>query len=250
MKKIILLITAPFAFIAALSAQTTQEQADSIVLERLHSETRAYTLYAKEGVQPEVTLTTSAGEVFELDYPCWVYCVKYTNETHIKYLIVKESNGNLLEINVRNDEDPADFEEWRIVMATGNLQHVQTELGGCNIQHEVKRSDSEIGNDTVMVTISENGISVFVSLHYTCKTAPFFTQVETIDNVIQMYLIDSCRHDTIECYRRCDCYYTFDFLFIKRENEIPLHERYQIWLIPSRRIGRIPVLISEGIIIR
>ncbi|MDR2972200.1 MAG: hypothetical protein LBU83_09775, partial [Bacteroidales bacterium] len=40
----------------------------------------------------------------------------FTEETNGKYLIVKESNGNILEANVKNDEGPEDLEEWRIVV--------------------------------------------------------------------------------------------------------------------------------------
>jgi hypothetical protein len=41
--------------------------------------------------------------------------VNFTEETNGKYLIVKESNGNILEANVKNDEGPEDLEGWRIV---------------------------------------------------------------------------------------------------------------------------------------
>ena len=116
MKKIFLFILVSFTFLTALSAQTTQEEADEIVQERMSSETKFYAVYAKEDVQPEgITITTTLGEVLEIDYPCWVYYVNYTNETKDKYLIVKENSGNLLEINVRNDARPDNLAEWRTV---------------------------------------------------------------------------------------------------------------------------------------
>ena len=110
MKKILLLIAAPFAFFFALSAQITQKQADGIVLERLSQETQP-TVYAKNGVQADMTVTTSAGETLELDYACWVYY--YTNAG--RYLIVNASNGNLLEVNAKSNAEPSDLAEWREV---------------------------------------------------------------------------------------------------------------------------------------
>jgi len=119
MKKILLLITALFAFLTALTAQITQEEADRVVWERMGQETLPYTIYAKEGIQTEMTITTSTEEVLELDYSCWVYYVNYTGETNNngRYLIVNESNGNLLEVNTKNDVGPSDLAAWREVVA-------------------------------------------------------------------------------------------------------------------------------------
>jgi hypothetical protein len=41
--------------------------------------------------------------------------VNYTGETNGKYLIIKENNGNLLEVNTRKDNDLDDLAEWRKV---------------------------------------------------------------------------------------------------------------------------------------
>ena len=102
MKKILLLIAAPFAFLFALSAQTTQEEADAIVLKRLSQETLPYIVSAKEDVQTSMTVSTANGETLELDYKCWVYYVSYIDFG--RYLIVNESNGNLLEVNAKDDK--------------------------------------------------------------------------------------------------------------------------------------------------
>ena len=121
MKKILLLIIAPFAFLSALSAQITREEADGIVSERMSRETPPYTVYAKAEVQElGITVTTSAGEMIELDYDCWVYYVQYPgqsdeNPVSSRYLIVKRSDGNLLEINAKHDVGPNDLAEWREV---------------------------------------------------------------------------------------------------------------------------------------
>jgi hypothetical protein len=115
MKKILLLLFLPFLSLLSLTAQITQEQADEIVLERLCNETGDFTIYAKEDVQANFEITTFTGEVLELGYSCWVYYADFNEETNGKYLIVKESNGNLLEVNTKNDEGPEGLEDWRLI---------------------------------------------------------------------------------------------------------------------------------------
>jgi hypothetical protein len=115
MKKIFLLIAAPFIFFTAFSAPVTQEEADGIVLERMNQETRSCTVYAKEGVQKEMIITSSAGELLEINYFCWVYYVRYTDTNQGRYLIVKESNWKLLEVDAKNGAEPGDLAVWRIV---------------------------------------------------------------------------------------------------------------------------------------
>jgi len=117
MKKILLLIAVSFALLTISTAQITQQQADSIVLERLNCETQPYTLHAKASVQEDgYTITTSQEEVFELDYTCWVYWVRYSEEMNSNYLIIKENNGSLLEIELTDNEGPDDLDEWRTVI--------------------------------------------------------------------------------------------------------------------------------------
>jgi len=116
MKKILLLLVAPIVFMTTLSAQISQKEADEIVIERLSDETKPYCLYAQKEVQTEFEITTATGEVLELGYSAWVYYVSYIGETNGKYLIVKESNGNVLEVNSKNDVGPDDLGEWRVVI--------------------------------------------------------------------------------------------------------------------------------------
>ena len=115
MKKICILIALPFMCFMALSAQITQEQADEIVLEHLSQVSVPYSLFAKEDVQKNMIITTSAGEILELDYSCWVYNVRSGYTAFGNYLIVNESNGNLLEIKPKSESVPDDLEKWRIV---------------------------------------------------------------------------------------------------------------------------------------
>ena len=115
MKRITLSILVLFFCTTSLQAQITQEEADIIVLERMSAVMELYTIYALEDVQTSYEITTSIGEMLELDYPCWVYYADFKEKTNGKYLIVKESNGNLLEVNTKNDEGPEELEEWRMV---------------------------------------------------------------------------------------------------------------------------------------
>jgi len=116
MKQILLFILVLLLSFFSLSAQVTQEQADEIIIERMGNDTSCYIIYAKDSVQLGFEIITSTGETLELDYSCWVYYVNFIDKTKGKYLIVKESNGNLLEINTKNDEDPIDLTYWRIVL--------------------------------------------------------------------------------------------------------------------------------------
>ena len=115
MKRITLSILVLFFCTTSLQAQITQEEADIIVLERMSAVMELYTIYALEDVQTSYEITTSIGEMLELDYPCWVYYADFKEKTNGKYLIGKESNGNLLEVNTKNDEGPEELEEWRMV---------------------------------------------------------------------------------------------------------------------------------------
>ena len=117
MKKLLFLAVAPFAFVTASMAQITQETADSIVLQYMNQETRHYMLYALNDLQDSITIYTSNEEELELSYPCWVFYVKIleaNNDTGY-YLIVNESNGNLVSVNTTNDVGPTNLAEWRFV---------------------------------------------------------------------------------------------------------------------------------------
>jgi len=130
MRRILLLIAAPFVFLSVTTAQVTQEQADEIVLQRISQNTQVYyqyILFAKESIQTKMSVTTAAGEEIELDYPCWVYYVSYYIDcsvdmdcVHIdlgRYLIINENNGNLLEVKPRSYTAPSDLAEWRVAKA-------------------------------------------------------------------------------------------------------------------------------------
>ncbi len=138
------------------------------------------------------------------------------------------------------------------VPKNSNMLYLKTELGGCNVKNSRGESeDSDIKNDTVIITVSENSVNVFVGLTYTCKVEPFETQVEIIDDVLYLYIKDICHDDDgneVDCgYERCHCYYTFDFVF---NYEGELNQKYKILLYKNIRADwEEPISIfSESII--
>ena len=125
-----------------------------------------------------------------------------------------------------------------------NLQYLKTELGGCNRQlpDDSETRSSETKGDTVVITVSDDSVRVFVGLNYIC-CAPFETNCETIDDTIIMYIVDTCSNPYEECYCRCMCYYTFDFIFTHQGQ---FNQKYKVLLIDPRKEEH--VIISEGII--
>ena len=125
-----------------------------------------------------------------------------------------------------------------------NLQYVKTELGGCNRQlpDDSETRSSGTKSDTVVITVSDDSVRVFVGLNYIC-CAPFETNCETIDDAIIMYVVDTCSNPYEECYCRCMCYYTFDFIFTHQGQ---FNQKYKVLLIDPRKEEH--VIISEGTI--
>jgi len=131
------------------------------------------------------------------------------------------------------------------------LIHEKTELGGCNDDVKAALVDDDINvkaaleddeKDKVIITVSKGSVHVFVGLNFTCKVLPFETKVETIDNVVYMYIIDSGGG-----YQRCFCYFTFDFIF-KWERTTTLNHSYKVLLTYSWKDEQ--TILSEGVISR
>jgi len=127
---------------------------------------------------------------------------------------------------------------------TANIQYVKTELGGCNKRSEQKSGDEETKTDTVIITVSDDSVRIFVGLNYTCMSIPFGTQCEIIDDVITIHIIDNCAKDPECSYFRCICYYTFDFLFERTAGSI--NQKYKILLVNPKKEE--PDLLEEGVI--
>jgi len=120
-----------------------------------------------------------------------------------------------------------------------SLQYVKTELGGCNLGSNLK---SDVGleekSDTLIITVKKESVCIFVGFNYTCKTVPYETRCETIDDIVVMSISNIGGG-----YLRCKCYYTFEFNF-KRQGTV--HQKYKILLYNPQNED--PIIISEGII--
>ena len=126
---------------------------------------------------------------------------------------------------------------------TANIQYISTELGGCNIKSEQKSGDDEMKSDTVIITVSDDSVRIFVGQRYICMSKSFETQCEIIDDVITIYIVDKCAEDPKCSYKRCICYYTFDFVFNYSGG---LNQKYKILLISPQKEE--PDVFAEGVI--
>ena len=134
----------------------------------------------------------------------------------------------LLAIACANNDDKQDL-----------LKYVRTVLGGCNIDAIPTLRSGNSQDDEVTIYITTDSIRVFVGIHYTCS-APFDTQCAIEKNTIRMYITDVC-HDILSCYSRCDCYYTFEFQFERKDK---INYNYIVELVsPLEGKSRI---LSEG----
>jgi len=105
-------------FCFTLSAQITREQANNIVINHLSDVAILYNIYTQEYLQTGFEIATSNGEILTLDYSCWIFYIDFSGDINNKYLIVKRNNGNLLEINAKNDTgyDDDDLTGWIIII--------------------------------------------------------------------------------------------------------------------------------------
>ena len=176
MKKIILSIVAPFALFAALSADTiSQEEADNIVWKRLSQETQSYTVYAKEDVQKEMIIITSTGEILEINYFCWVYYIRYADTNQGRYLIVKWSNGNLLEVDAKSGAEPEDLGEWKEIEQNISVCGVNDPLKNIEWLREYCKSLNETQNFS---SVSIDLYKVIDKDEYVFKIGTFYSELD------------------------------------------------------------------------
>jgi len=110
MKQLIILTAILFASVSSAMAQISKTQADEIVSERLEKETQAYTFFDRDTIHTEFEVLTANGEILKLNYRCWIYYILYTSSNAGLYMIINESNGNLLEVRTSNAK-PEDIEQ-------------------------------------------------------------------------------------------------------------------------------------------
>lgn len=91
------------------------------------------------------------------------------------------------------------------------LHYLKTIYGGCNNPAPEKSTVSDIDNDTVMIRVNNDTLSLFVGVNYVC-CAYFEGKSEFVGDSLHITVADTCA-DGDQCYCHCLCYYTFDFLY-------------------------------------
>ena len=165
-----------FALISASFGQITCDASDSIVLERMSKETRPHTVYLK---MDTAAIATKAGELLELDYPCWIYYIHYCDQAEDslaarRYLVVKESSGNVLEVRTRNDVSPPNYATWRIIrkylMEIPFTEYVLDD--SCQLRWE------NLNNDTIIVINSKEELENYIM----CATDSTYPAIDFSQN--------------------------------------------------------------------
>jgi len=106
------------AGVLTLHAQTTQEQAEAIVLTHIQSVvTQPYTLYFNTGSPNAdgLEITTLNEETVQIQHLCYAYYLAEfpaeSEPARCRYLFVKVDNANLLEL-VTDGGSPSDMSQW------------------------------------------------------------------------------------------------------------------------------------------
>jgi len=169
MKKILLIIIAPLIFLSALSAQITRKEADRIVIERMSREKPPYIIYENSSYlydfwpgctlrEPQLPVPRAIGAFLGLDYPCWLYFVRYSNRVGDKaaqgrYLVVNGNNGNLLEINIKDDSVP--------VMSSYGVQWVNVATG-CDCEDELYYYTGDYPREPVKLSLGRHFVNDYL----------------------------------------------------------------------------------------
>ncbi|MCL2511284.1 MAG: T9SS type A sorting domain-containing protein [Bacteroidales bacterium] len=188
MEKLIISMLVLLAWTTSLSAQITREQADAIVINHIENEvTPPYLLYVNVNAPSEagIAITTFQEETFKAKYPCWAYYLN-ENPTSIepaqhRYLFVKESDGNLLEVITSNDRAPNDLTQWEEVMPVGI---VETQgIASVRVYPNPTRGELQVTSYELQVT----GIDIYDIMGKKLLTSPLsLTSPETTLNIAHL----------------------------------------------------------------
>ncbi|MBN1767402.1 MAG: hypothetical protein JXR50_10525 [Prolixibacteraceae bacterium] len=123
-----------------------------------------------------------------------------------------------------------------------NISYLKSSLGGCNNKTEENIEQGEEKNDTTIIQIKQDTLSIYAGLNYIC-CAPFITDCNITNDSIFVSITDTCSNPYQDCYCRCYCYYTFEYYF----NNLSDKQYYwRITLIDPREENEI--LFDEGVI--
>jgi hypothetical protein len=103
------------------------------------------------------------------------------------------------------------------------IRYIGTELGGCNNMKNPPLGKTRIAeNDTVYYVWKGDTLDFHVGIDYIC-CAKFETEYAVEQDTLRLKVRDACTHPD-SCYCRCNCYYTFDFLFTGGSNQPGAYE--------------------------
>lgn len=104
--------------------------------------------------------------------------------------------------------------------SSGKLSYAGTLAGGCNGKQFTGLKAESAGEqpDTVWYRVSGDSLVFFSGLNYICCT-PFTTIADIRNDSLIMTITDTCNMLEDNCYCRCMCYYTFEFIFLGYSGE-------------------------------
>lgn len=125
--------------------------------------------------------------------------------------------------------------------ATG-LSLVKTVPAGCNLMKSdhLKSAPAE-ERDTVIFSVRSDTLVMFTGINYIC-CAPFKTGTAFRNDTLIVTLTDTCDFPQENCYCKCMCYYTWEFLYTGFQNG--KLRGYKVILDDPRQ--KEPLLIMEG----
>jgi hypothetical protein len=125
--------------------------------------------------------------------------------------------------------------------AVNKISFVKTELGGCNGEDFTGlKSANEEHADTILFTIKNDTLDIYVGINYICCT-PFITTTRVTADSILMTITDPCTSADATCYCWCTCYYTWDFLFVDYESK-----EYAFQVILNDPHEEEPIILWQG----
>jgi hypothetical protein len=122
------------------------------------------------------------------------------------------------------------------------LTLTKTIPGGCNtMKSGILKSAPAEERDTVIFSLRKDTLVMFTGINYIC-CAPFQTKTELKNDSLIVTLTDTCDFPKENCYCKCMCYYTWEFLFTGFQSEKKLG--YKVILDDPRQ--KEPVVILQG----
>jgi hypothetical protein len=123
-----------------------------------------------------------------------------------------------------------------------SLTLAKTIPGGCNnTKSAVLKSAPAEERDTVIFSLRKDTLVMFTGINYIC-CAPFKTKTDFKNDSLIVTLTDNCDYPKVNCYCKCMCYYTWEFLFTGYKSDKKLG--YKVILDDPRQ--KEPVVTMQG----